>query len=477
MTTLFDKIWQTHVVASNEDGEDLVYIDRHLVQEVSSPQAFAGLALSGRVLRSSERHIAIQDHNVPTTPDRNTHIPNAESAAQIDTLRANAKLTGMRLIDLDDVRQGIVHVVGPEQGYILPGATVVCGDSHTATLGALGALAWGIGTSEAEHVMSTQSLWVRKLATLGLRVDGQLGRGVYAKDLALAIIRQLGTSGGVGFAIEYFGPTVSALSMEARMTLCNMTIEAGSRFGLVAPDEATVAYLRPRVSGLAKMHFDQALIAWRCLQTDNYGVIGINGVNSDFDRLESVDASRIHPTVTWGTTPADSAGFDQIVPSSFGAEDSIAEQYRFEAALTYMGLHAGQAVASIPIDVAFIGSCTNARIEDLRAAASVTQGRRIAKGVRGLVVPGSTMVKRQAEAEGLAQIFVDAGFEWRESGCSMCVGMNGDNLKPGQRSASTSNRNFENRQGQGGRTHLMSPAAVAASALRGALTDPREFLL
>ncbi|MDO9279897.1 MAG: 3-isopropylmalate dehydratase large subunit [Polaromonas sp.] len=473
MTTLFDKIWRTHVVASNEDGEDLVYIDRHLVQEVSSPQAFAGLALSGRVVRSSERHIAIQDHNVPTTPDRNTHIPNAESAAQIDTLRANAKRTGMRLIDLDDKRQGIVHVVGPEQGYILPGATVVCGDSHTATLGALGALAWGIGTSEAEHVMSTQSLWVRKLATLGVQVDGQLGRGVYAKDLALAIIRQLGTSGGVGFAIEYFGPTVSALSMEARMTLCNMTIEAGSRFGLVAPDETTVAYLRPRVSGLAKTHFDQALTAWRSLQTDNHGV---NGIKADFDRLESVDASRIQPMVTWGTTPADSAGFDQTVPSSFGSDDSIAEQHRFEAALTYMGLRAGQAVASIPIDVAFIGSCTNARIEDLRAAASVTQGKRIAKGVRALVVPGSTMVKRQAEAEGLAQIFVDAGFEWRESGCSMCVGMNGDNLTAGQRSASTSNRNFENRQGQGGRTHLMSPAAVAASALRGALTDPREFL-
>lgn len=470
MTTLFDKIWQTHVVASNDDGEDLVYIDRHLVHEVSSPQAFAGLALSGRVLRSSERHMAIQDHNVPTTPDRTAHIPNAESAAQIATLRANAQQTGMRLIDLDDKRQGIVHVVAPEQGYIVPGATVVCGDSHTATLGALGALAWGIGTSEAEHVMSTQSLWMRKLASLGLRVDGQLGRGVYAKDLALAIIRQLGTSGGVGFAIEYFGPTISALSMEARMTLCNMTIEAGSRFGLVAPDATTVAYLRPRVSGLVKTQFERAVEAWLCLQTDN------TGTNGDFDRLEAVDASRLQPMVTWGTTPADSAAFDETVPSSFGSNDSIAEKYRFDAALAYMGLRAGQSIASIPIDVAFIGSCTNARIEDLRAAASVIQGRHIAKGVRGLVVPGSSTVKRAAEAEGLAQIFVGAGFEWRESGCSMCVGMNGDSLKAGQRSASTSNRNFENRQGQGGRTHLMSPAAVAASALRGALTDPREFL-
>ncbi len=470
MSTLFDKIWQTHVVASNEDGEDLVYIDRHLVHEVSSPQAFAGLAMSGRVLRSSERHIAIQDHNVPTTPDRNTHIPNAESAVQIATLRANAKQTGMRLIDLDDKRQGIVHVVAPEQGYILPGATVVCGDSHTATLGALGALAWGIGTSEAEHVMSTQSLWIRKLATLGLWVDGQLGQGVYAKDLALGIIRQLGTSGGVGFAIEYFGSTISALSMDARLTLCNMTIEAGSRFGLIAPDQTTEAYLRPRVSGLAKSHFDQALEAWRSLKTDN------SGVNGDFARLETIDANFIQPLVTWGTTPADSAHFDQIVPSSFGAEDNLLEQARFEAALAYMGLRSGQSIASISIDVAFIGSCTNARIEDLRAAASVVKGRRIATRLRGLVVPGSSMTKRAAEAEGLAQIFVDAGFEWRESGCSMCVGMNGDSLTPGQRSASTSNRNFENRQGQGGRTHLMSPAAVAASALRGALTDPREFL-
>jgi 3-isopropylmalate/(R)-2-methylmalate dehydratase large subunit len=347
---------------------------------------------------------------------------------------------------------------------------VVCGDSHTATLGALGALAWGIGTSEAEHVMSTQSLWMRKVSTLGLRVDGKLARGVYAKDLALAIIRQLGTSGGAGFAIEYFGPAISALSMEARLTLCNMTIEAGSRFGLVAPDDTTLAYLRDRVSGLAKENFDEATQTWRRLQTDNPGVGG------DFDRLESIDAAHVQPMLTWGTTPADSARFDQVIPASFGPDDDLAEQARFEAALAYMGLHAGQPVASIPLDIAFIGSCTNSRIEDLRAAASVVKGRRIAAGVRGLVVPGSTLVKRAAEAEGLAQVFVDAGFEWRESGCSMCIGMNGDSLKAGQRSASTSNRNFENRQGQGGRTHLMSPAAVAASALRGAFTDPREFL-
>jgi 3-isopropylmalate/(R)-2-methylmalate dehydratase large subunit len=466
MTTLFEKIWRQHVVAGNDSGEDLVYIDRHLVHEVSSPQAFAGLAQAGRVLRSSERHIAIQDHNVPTTADRVSNIPNAESAAQIATLRSNARATGMRLIDLDDPRQGIVHVVAPEQGFVLPGCTVVCGDSHTATLGALGALAWGIGTSEAEHVMSTQSLWLRKVRSLGLRVDGQLGRGVHAKDLALAIIGQLGTGGGAGFAIEYVGPAISALSMEARMTLCNMTIEAGARFGLVAPDETTVSYLRPRVSGLAKTHFEQAAVQWAHLRTDDSG---------DFDRLETLDAGALAPLVTWGTTPADSSRFDRAVPAPAGSGPG-AEQARLEAALAYMGLRAGQAITSIPIDIAFIGSCTNSRIEDLRAAASVVQGRRIASGVRGLVVPGSSLVKRAAEAEGLAQVFVDAGFEWRESGCSMCIGMNGDSLAPGQRSASTSNRNFENRQGPGGRTHLMSPAAVAASALRGALTDPREFL-
>ena len=466
MSTLFDKVWQAHVVASNDDGEDLVYIDRHLVHDVSSPQAFAGLAASGRVLRSPGRHMAILDHNVPTTADRVTHIPNPESAAQIATLRTNARGTGMRLIDLDDARQGIVHVVAPEQGFVLPGCTAVCGDSHTATLGALGALAWGIGTSEAEHVMSTQTLWMRKVRTLGIQVDGSLANGTYAKDLALAIIHQTGTAGGVGFAMEYFGPAINALSIEARLTLCNMTIEAGSRFGLVAPDDTTVSYLRTRVSGQARASFEDTVAHWRGLKTDQPG---------DFDRLAHVNASAIQPRLTWGTTPADSATFDQQVPDSFGTANAN-EQPRFEAALVYMGLRVGQPLASIPIDVAFIGSCTNSRIEDLRAAATVVKRRRVASSVRGLVVPGSMQVKRAAEAEGLAQIFVDAGFEWRESGCSMCIGMNGDALTTGQRSASTSNRNFENRQGQGGRTHLMSPAAVAASALRGAFTDPREFL-
>lgn len=466
MPTVFDKIWATHVVARNEAGEDLVYIDRHLLHEVSSPQAFAGLAAAGRRLRAPLRHVAIQDHNVPTTADRLTNIPNAESATQIALLRSNARDFGVPLIDLDDARQGIVHVVAPEQGYVLPGSTVVCGDSHTATLGALGAIAWGIGTSEAEHVMSTQSLWMRKPRTMGIEVQGALPAGVVAKDLALAIIHQIGTGGGVGHAIEYTGEAVRALSMEGRLTLCNMTIEAGSRFGLVAPDATTVAYLRARVQGAARDNFDAAAAAWAALVTDSAEA---------YDKRVVVDAAALAPRVTWGTTPADSAGFAGRVADPSAVADTV-ERARLQGALDYMGLQPGQAVADIPVDVAFIGSCTNSRIEDLRAAAAVLRGRHIAGSVRGLVVPGSGVVKRQAEAEGLAQVFVDAGFEWRESGCSMCVGMNGDALTAGQRCASTSNRNFENRQGQGGRTHLMSPAAVAASALRGRLTDPREFL-
>ncbi|KQP35766.1 3-isopropylmalate dehydratase large subunit [Pseudorhodoferax sp. Leaf274] len=464
MPTLFDAIWAAHVVARNDAGEDLVYIDRHLVHEVSSPQAFAGLAAAGRPLRSAQRHLAVQDHNVPTTPDRLQAIPNAESAAQIALLRSNARQFGVPLLDLDDPRQGIVHVVAPELGQVLPGSTVVCGDSHTATLGAFGAIAWGIGTSEAEHVMSTQSLWLRKPGTLGIRVDGALPAGVCAKDLALAIIHRIGTSGGVGQAIEYTGAAVRALSMEGRMTLCNMTIEAGSRFGMVAPDATTIDYLRTRVQGPARQHFDTAAQAW---------LAAAHAAGGGHARTVQVDAGAIGPRVTWGTTPADSAGFDGHVADPSSVADA-AERTRLAGALAYMGLVPGQAIASIPVDVAFIGSCTNGRIEDLRAAAAVLQGRRIAAGVRGLVVPGSSSVKRQAEDEGLAQRFVDAGFEWRASGCSMCVGMNGDNLAPGQRCASTSNRNFENRQGPGGRTHLMSPAAVVASALRGRLTDPRE---
>jgi 3-isopropylmalate/(R)-2-methylmalate dehydratase large subunit len=466
MSTLFDKVWAAHVVARNEAGEDLIYIDRHLVHEVSSPQAFAGLAAAGRRLRSPGRHLAIQDHNVPTSADRLSHIANPESAAQIALLRENARAFGVPLFDLDDPRQGIVHVVAPEQGLVLPGCTVVCGDSHTATLGALGAIAWGIGTSEAEHVMSTQALWVRKPRTLGIEVAGALPAGVFAKDLALAIIHHIGTSGGVGQAIEYGGTAVRALSMEARLTLCNMTIEAGSRFGLVAPDATTLAYLRERVSGPAREHFEAAALAWSALATDS---------PEDHDRRLALDASALLPRLTWGTTPADSSTFGGQVADPARATDAV-ERSRLQGALDYMGLRPGQPIGEVAVDVAFIGSCTNSRIEDLRAAASVLRGRHIAGGVRGLVVPGSGPVKRQAEQEGLAQVFVDAGFEWREPGCSMCVGMNGDALTPGQRCASTSNRNFENRQGPGGRTHLMSPAAVAATALRGRMTDPREFL-
>jgi 3-isopropylmalate/(R)-2-methylmalate dehydratase large subunit len=465
LSTLFDKIWDIHVVSRNGSGEDLLYIDRHLVHEVSSPEAFAGLARSGRVLRSGDRHMGMLDHNVPTTTDRTTLVRNPESALQIDTLRRNAHASGMRLIDLDDPRQGIVHVVAPEQGFVLPGCTVVCGDSHTATLGALGAIAFGIGTSEAEHVMAAQSLWMRKPATMGIRIEGPLGPGVYAKDLALAIIRHAGTGAGAGFAIEYFGDTVRSLSMEARLTLCNMTIEGGSRFGMVAPDATTLHYLRSRVRGEALEGFDVAAAHWMQLRTDNAG---------DYGRQLALDAVGIPPLVTWGTTPADSVAFGERVPDRFTGD--AADEARFEAALAYMQLRPGRPMLSIPIDVAFIGSCTNSRIEDLRVAAGVIRGRRIAPAVRGLVVPGSSSVKREAEAEGLAQLFVDAGFEWRESGCSMCIGMNGDSLARGQRCASTSNRNFENRQGPGGMTHLMSPASVAASAVRGALTDPREFL-
>jgi len=466
MTTLFDKIWAAHAVAHNDAGEDLVYIDRHLVQEVSSPQAFASMAESGHTLRSSPRHIAVQDHNVPTTADRLTNIPNAESREQIATLRRNTQATGMRLFDLDHPLQGIVHVIAPELGYVLPGSTVVCGDSHSATLGAMGALAWGIGTSEVAHVMSTQSLWMRKPRTMGIAISGALARGVFAKDLALAIIHHIGTSGGNGFGVEYLGPTVQGMSMEARMTLCNMTIEAGSRFGLIAPDATTCEYLRERVQGAAREHFEQAVEAWRTLRTDD---------PADYDRSVAFDASTVAPLVTWGTTPADSAAISGRVGDGARLDDP-AERGRLEENLAYMGLEIGQALSSVAIDTAFIGSCTNGRLEDLRAAADVVRGRRVASGVRALVVPGSGSVKRAAEAEGLAQVFVDAGFEWREAGCSMCIGMNGDSLAPQERCASTSNRNFENRQGQGGRTHLMSPAAVAASALQGRLTDPREYL-
>ncbi|MWL89642.1 3-isopropylmalate dehydratase large subunit [Cupriavidus sp. SW-Y-13] len=466
MTTLFDKIWAAHAVAHNDAGEDLVYIDRHLVQEVSSPQAFASMAESGHTLRSSPRHIAVQDHNVPTTADRLTNIPNAESREQIATLRRNTQATGMRLFDLDHPLQGIVHVIAPELGYVLPGSTVVCGDSHSATLGAMGALAWGIGTSEVAHVMSTQSLWMRKPRTMGIAISGALARGVYAKDLALAIIHHIGTSGGNGFGVEYLGPTVQGLSMEARMTLCNMTIEAGSRFGLIAPDATTREYLRERVQGAAREHFEAAAEAWRKLRTDD---------PADYDRSVAFDASTVAPLVTWGTTPADSAAISGRVGDGARLDDPV-ERHRLEENLAYMGLEIGQALSSVAIDTAFIGSCTNGRLEDLRAAADVVRGRRVASGVRALVVPGSGSVKRAAEAEGLAQVFVDAGFEWREAGCSMCIGMNGDSLAPKERCASTSNRNFENRQGQGGRTHLMSPAAVAASALQGRLTDPREYL-
>ena len=466
MSTLFDKIWSAHVVTSNASGQDLIYIDRHLLHEVSSPQAFSNLQEAGRSVRHTLKHLAIQDHNVPTTPDRLVQASHSPGAQQMALLRRNTQAFGIPLIDLDDPRQGIVHVVAPENGYVLPGSTVVCGDSHTATLGAFGAIAWGIGTSEAEHVMSTQSLWLTKPSTLGIEIQGLLPQGVFAKDLALSVIRRIGTSGGTGQAIEYFGEAVRALSMEGRLTLCNMTIEAGSRFGLIAPDHTTIAYLQSRVHGPARTHFDAAQAAWATLSTDH---------RSDYAACISIDASTLSPRLTWGTTPFDSVTFDEPIGNPQDIDNAI-ERQRLSSALQYMGLTAGQTASSIPVDVAFIGSCTNSRIEDLRAAAHVLKGRRVADGVRALVVPGSGAVKKQAQQEGLDRIFQAAGFEWREPGCSMCIGLNGDSIQPGQHCASTSNRNFENRQGPRGRTHLMSPAAVAASAIRGHMTDPREYV-
>ncbi|TPQ43535.1 3-isopropylmalate dehydratase large subunit [Cupriavidus pinatubonensis] len=461
MTTLFSRLWDSHRVASRADGCDLLYVDRHVLHEVTSAQAFDQLQMAGRRVRAPGRHIAVPDHSVPTLQG-----PSVSGGEAVDTLAANAAAAGIPYFPLHSSRHGIVHVTAPEQGFVVPGCTVVCGDSHTATLGAFGALAFGIGTSEVEHVLATQSLWVRRPRTLGIEVTGSLGQAVYAKDLALHIIAKIGTAGAVGCAIEYFGSTVRALTMEGRMTLCNMSIEAGGRFGMVAPDEVTVSWLREHAAGLRNVASESVTQTWLSLKTDSW---------HHFDARVRIDGSAIEPTLTWGTTPADATTISGRAGDPDTA-DSRAERDRIQAALDYMGLKAGQAVQGVPIDVAFIGSCTNSRIEDLRAAAAIVAGRRVARNVRALVVPGSAAVKHQAEKEGLADIFVGAGFEWRGPGCSMCVAMNGDHLQPGQRCASSSNRNFENRQGSGGRTHLLSPAAVAASAIAGYLTDPREFL-
>ncbi|MEE8531920.1 MAG: 3-isopropylmalate dehydratase large subunit [Alphaproteobacteria bacterium] len=463
--TLFDKIWQSHLVDTQDDGTCLIYIDRHLVHEVTSPQAFEGLRSAGRAVRRTQATLAVADHNVPTT-DRSKGIDDEESRIQVETLRRNCAEFGVELYDMDDVRQGIVHIIGPEQGFTQPGMTIVCGDSHTATHGAFGALAFGIGTSEVEHVLATQTLIQRPAKNMRITVEGALPLGVTAKDLILAVIGEIGTAGGTGHVIEYAGEAVRALSMEGRMTVCNMSIEAGARAGLVAPDETTFAYLEGRPMVPKAGAWEQAVAHWKTLPSDE-GVA--------YDTEVTLDAAKIAPLVTWGTSPQDVAPITGRVPDPADEPDE-AKRLSIVRSLEYMGLAPGTRLTDVTIDTVFIGSCTNGRIEDLRAAAEVARGRKVAEHVQALVVPGSGLVKEQAEAEGLDRVFTEAGFEWREPGCSMCLAMNADKLKPGERSASTSNRNFEGRQGPGGRTHLVSPAMAAAAAVTGRLADVRELV-
>ncbi|ROR32842.1 3-isopropylmalate dehydratase large subunit [Inmirania thermothiophila] len=462
--TLYDKLWDAHVVRENEDGSTLLYIDRHLVHEVTSPQAFEGLRLAGRRPWRPQAVLAVPDHNVPTT-GRERGIEDPVSRLQVETLDRNCAEFGITEFAMDDPRQGIVHVVGPEQGATLPGMTVVCGDSHTATHGAFGALAFGIGTSEVEHVLATQCLVQRRSRTMRIHVEGVLGEGVTAKDLILYVIGRIGTAGGTGFAIEFTGPAIEALSMEGRMTVCNMAIEAGARSGLVAVDDKTIDYLRGRPLAPKGELWARAVAAWRGLRSDADAV---------FDRTITLDARDIRPQVTWGTSPEMVVAVDERVPDPAAEADPVRRR-GMERALEYMGLEPGMPMEAVRIDKVFIGSCTNGRIEDLRAAAAVARGRRVADHVQALVVPGSGLVKRQAEAEGLDRIFRDAGFEWRDPGCSMCLAMNADRLGPGERCASTSNRNFEGRQGAGGRTHLVSPAMAAAAAVAGRFVDVRSL--
>ena len=462
--TLFDKIWAAHVVDRFPDGTCLLYIDRHLVHEVTSPQAFEGLRLSGRRVRRPDATVAVTDHNVPTS-DRRLGITEPDSRLQVQTLERNVVEFGVPYFPLLSREQGIVHIVGPEQGISLPGMTIVCGDSHTSTHGAMGALAFGIGTSEVEHVLATQTLLQKPARNMLVRVDGTLPPGVTAKDVMLAIIGKIGTAGGTGHVIEYAGTAIQGLDMAGRMTICNMSIEAGARAGLVAPDETTFRYVAGRPFAPKGEELDRAIAYWATLPSDAGAV---------YDRTVVLAAEDILPMVSWGTSPEDVVAIDDVVPDPAMAQDT-ARRAELQRMLDYMALTPGTLMTDIPIDVVFIGSCTNGRIEDLRAAAAVVQGRQVAEGVRAMVVPGSGMVKFQAEQEGLDAIFLGAGFEWREAGCSMCLGMNPDKLKPGQRCASTSNRNFEGRQGPGGRTHLMSPAMAAAAAVTGRLTDARAL--
>ena len=463
--TLYDKLWDAHVVRMQDDGTALLYIDRHLVHEVTSPQAFEGLRLAGRKPWRTAANLAVPDHNVPTT-HRDQGIQDPVSRLQVETLDKNCADFGITEYHMDDIRQGIVHVIGPEQGATLPGMTVVCGDSHTSTHGALGALAFGIGTSEVEHVLATQCLLQKKSKNMLVKIDGKTGKGVTAKDIVLAIIGEIGTAGGTGYAIEFAGEAIGDLSIEGRMTVCNMAIEAGARAGMVAVDDKTTAYVKGRPFAPQGELWDKAVNAWQQLHSD---------AGAKFDRIVTLDAAAIKPQVTWGTSPEMVVPVDANVPDP-AQESNATKADGMRKALAYMGLQANTPISDIYVDKVFIGSCTNSRIEDLRAAAAVAKDRKVADNIKlAMVVPGSGLVKRQAEQEGLDKIFIEAGFEWREPGCSMCLAMNADRLEPGERCASTSNRNFEGRQGQGGRTHLVSPAMAAAAAIKGHFVDVRDL--
>ena len=462
--TLFDKIWDAHLVHSDPNAASILYIDRHLVHEVTSPQAFEGLRNTNRKVRSPERTLAVADHNIPTS-NRSEGIKDEESRIQVETLAKNASDFSVPYFNMEDIRQGIVHVIGPEQGFTQPGMTIVCGDSHTATHGAFGALAFGIGTSEVEHVLATQTLIQKPAKNMLVEVNGSLPPGVTAKDIILEIIGKIGTAGGTGYVIEYAGSTIRDLSMEGRMTICNMSIEAGARAGMIAPDEKTYEYLKGKPMSPSGDNWIKALEWWKSLPSDE---------NAIYDKKISIDAIKLVPTVTWGTSPEDTAPITGTVPDPKNEKD-LAIKAKLERALSYMDLKPGQKISEIKIDTVFIGSCTNSRIEDLRAASKIVKGKKVSNEIRAMIVPGSGLVKEQAEKEGLDAIFKEAGFDWREPGCSMCLAMNADRLSPGESAASTSNRNFEGRQGRLGRTHLVSPDMAAAAAIKGYLTDVRNL--
>ncbi len=462
--TLYDKIWDNHIVSINDDGTTILYIDRHLVHEVTSPQAFEGLRMSGRKVRRPEFTLATADHNVPTM-DRDKGIADPDSKLQVETLERNASENNITYLPMSDKRQGIVHIVGPEQGFTQPGMTIVCGDSHTSTHGAFGALAWGIGTSEVEHTLATQTLIQTKAKNMCIKITGEVVDGVTAKDIILAIIKKIGTAGGTGYVIEYTGDVIKNLSMEGRMTVCNMSIEAGARAGLISPDEKTWEYLKGRPLAPSGEDFETAIKYWQSLATDE---------GAQYDEIVEIKADEIIPQVTWGTSPEDVVSIDGYVPDPKNAS-SDEKKRSIERALDYMGLEPNTPINEIEVNKVFIGSCTNGRIEDLRAVSKIAKGRKVEKNVHAMIVPGSGLVKEQAEKEGLDKIFIEAGFDWRDPGCSMCLAMNADKLKPQERCASTSNRNFEGRQGRGGRTHLMSPQMAAAAAIKGKLTDFRDL--